>query len=114
MNRSKKLIGALIVIAAFFFTSSAMAATCSNAKVTLAGPNAAFINDTGLQITCISGASGWAAGLNVSISQTVHPDIKDQVLATALTAISLGRNVYVISDTGAVGGLLSAMYLQNN
>jgi hypothetical protein len=93
--------------------TSSFAATCSNAKVTLVGPNLAFPANTAMQVACVSGGKDWTAG-SASISLSVHPDITDQILATAFTAISLGRNVYLTATPGAVGGVVTGMYLLNN
>ena len=94
--------------------TSSFSATCSNAQVTLVGPNMAFPANTAMQVTCVSGGStDWTAG-GASIALSIHTDVTDQVLAVALTAISLGRNVYITATPGAGGGVCSGMYLLNN
>ncbi|WP_028578818.1 hypothetical protein [Desulfogranum japonicum] len=101
-----------VVMMVFAFSTSAMAASCSNAKVLLVGPNTAFPNNTAIQIQCVSGMTDWTAGTS-SISMMVQADIADQILATSLTSISLGKNVYIYATTGALNGVIYGMYLRN-
>lgn len=115
MKLSRKAVCTLVSFAMFvtLTATSSFAATCSNAKITLVGPNVAFPSYTAMQVTCVSGASAdWTAGSN-SIALSVHINVKDQVLATALTAVSLGKNVYITATPGAGGGVVSGMYLLN-
>lgn len=112
MELSKKFVCAFTMLVLLFASSSSFAAVCADAKITLVGPNTAFPGDTAMQITCVSGGTNWTAG-TASISMSVHPDVTDQVLATAFTAIALGQNVYINATPGAANGIVTGMYLLN-
>lgn len=115
MNLSRKAVCTLASFAMLvtLTANSSFSATCTHAKVLLVGPNVAFPANTAMQVTCVSGASAdWTAG-SASIALSVHTDVTDQVLATALTAISLGRNVYITATPGSGGGVVTGMYLRN-
>lgn len=116
MKLSRKAVCTLASFAmlATLTATSSFSATCSNTKITLVGPNRAFPAYTAMQVECLSGGSAdWTAG-SASIPLSIHIDVADQVLATALTAVSLGRNVYLTATPGAAGGVVTGMYILNN
>lgn len=113
MNRSKKIacmFGILMMIFSFA-ASQSFAASCSEANVLLVGPNVAYTGNTAIQVQCVGLNSGWTAG-TASISMQIHADVSDQILATALTAISLNKKVYLYATTGALNGVITGMYLK--
>ncbi len=64
-------------------------------------------NDEGVDFT------GWANGASIWV--TLHPDNADAMLATALTAMSLGKQITVVapSNTYANWGLVTQVFLNN-
>lgn len=114
MNRSKKILSifGILMMSSAFAASQSFAAKCPEAEIELVGPNTAVLNSqTAMQIKCTGITTDWSAGSD-SIAMQVHADVKDQVLATALTAKSLGKKVYIIATAGEGGGVITAMYLQ--
>jgi hypothetical protein len=109
MNWSKKvacIFGILTMVVSFAASSSMAAVTCTQADILMVGPNAAVPSGVALQVKCLNNT---AFGGGNSVALTVHPDLSDQILATALTALSLGSTVYITA--AAAPGLVTKMYL---
>jgi len=86
--------------------STSMAATCAKTEIIKAGPNSAKDSNVAIQVKCIDATPAFGTILVIP-----HADIADTALATALTALSLNKTVYVQTGGTVNGSLLTVMYL---
>lgn len=108
MNIVKKMSIALSLCAVFgacvVSTSMAATATCTNAAIEKVGPysgiGAGVTSDNIIRVTCISDTTWGTVNLFPSAA------IGDQALATALTALSLGKNVLITASAKTTGSML--------
>ena len=114
MNLSKKmsLVLGLSLVLAFSIVSTSMATDCANAQVVKAGTYSGIGNgiasDNMIAVKCLSDAS-W--GAYAQFYPTLG--IGDQALATALTALSLGKSVWIRTAAKTSGSLLTIIYINN-
>ena len=108
MKFSKKmgLALGLSVVLVSSIVSTSMAVDCAKAEVMKAGPNAGLDNGVAIQLKCID-----ATPVFGTIMVVPPANIADQSLATALTALSLGKTVWVRTGGTVSGSLLNIMYL---
>lgn len=122
MKRIGKLSGIalLAVVMIFGLTSMAFAyADCSSAKVTMVGaaPGYGGAGSAGIKVmlknmTGHTVGTDWANGTLRMFFLTT--DLGDQGLATLLTAMSLGKNVWVrIGGNAEPASLISIIYLSD-
>jgi hypothetical protein len=96
----------MTMCAAVVSTSMAAPATCAKTVILKAGPNSAKASDVAIQVKCIDATPAFGTILVIP-----HADIADTALATALTALSLNKTVYVQTGGTVNGSLLTVMYL---
>jgi hypothetical protein len=93
-------------------TFAALGEICEQATVTSVG---AFNTGNSIKVRNDAGEpfTGWAAGAEIWV--TLHPDNADAMLATALTAMSLGKQVTVVSPGNSYSnwGFATQVYLNN-
>ncbi|MBU0665014.1 MAG: hypothetical protein KJ990_10775 [Proteobacteria bacterium] len=108
MNFSKKISWALglSVLLVSSVVSTSMAEDCAKAEVLKAGPNASVTGDVAIQVKCLDATP--AFGTIMVVPDTT---ITDQALATALTAISLNKTVWLRTEGVVSGSLLTVMYI---
>ena len=112
MKFSKKMSLALglSVVLATSIVSTSMAADCANAEIlkvgAYAGAGGTTASDNVIAVKCISDTT-WG-----SYAQ-FYPNTKiaDQALATALTALSLGKNVWIRTSAKTSGSMLNVIYV---
>lgn len=98
MKRTQKklVVVAMVTLSVFFgCVVTSFATVCSNASIQNVGAkansNAVFIKETTTQCDGIPDAGLWVV---------LDPANADAMLATALTAMSLGKNVIVVNASG--------------
>jgi hypothetical protein len=110
----KKRIGFALMafVALCGITASANAVDCASMKITMisgdatAGANAWLRNDTGAACGAI------APGAEVYF--IMNPAEVDKLLAVGLTAVSLGKNVWVRAEGDVNGSYLSILSIDNH
>ncbi len=113
MKFSKKMSLALglSVALATSIVSTSMAADCANAQILRVGTAATIGSSTVapnvITVKCLSDLSWGSAQFYPNIL------IGDQALATALTALSLGKNVWVSTSAKTSGSMLNVIYVNN-
>lgn len=112
MKLSKKMTLALClsVAAISSFAGTSMAADCANAEILKVGASAgiggSIASDNVIAVKCLSDTS-WGTYTQF------YPNtaIADQALATALTALSLGKNVWIRTSAITSGSILNTIYV---
>jgi len=110
-----KVVGlAVFFMALTVGTSSAF--TCTAMKVTYVGGSDYVASGTGIWATNVSGAACGALANNASQQFVIADNANaDKKLAIILTAVSLGKNVYInATGTGAAaGGAIDVVSMSN-
>lgn len=114
-NKAKIGFGVFCMAMLFFMSATATFAAngiCEKATVMSVG---AFNSGNSIKVRNDEGVdfTGWTAGQSIWV--TLHPDNADAMLATALTAMSLGKQVTVVApgNTYSNWGLVTQVYLNN-
>ncbi len=112
MNLSKKMSLALglSLVLAFSIVSTSMATDCVQAQVLkvgiYAGVGHGIASDNVITVKCLSD-TGWGSQFYPTL------EIGDQALATALTALSLGKTLTIRTAAKTSGSLLTVIYVNN-
>jgi len=114
-NKAKVGFGAFCMVLLFLMSATVTFAAngiCEKATVVAVGAkndaNSVKVrNDEGIPFT------GWAVGESIWV--TLHPDNADAMLATALTAMSLGKQITVVAPGNSYSnwGLVTQIFLNN-
>jgi hypothetical protein len=109
MKFSKKMSLALGLSVALVSSvaSTSMAADCNNAEIIKTGPNAGVTGGVAIQVQCLDTAPVVFGKIMV----VPEASIADQALATALTALSLGKTVWIRTEGVVSGSLLTVIYI---
>jgi len=112
MNVTRKAFLVLGLCAAITLpvVSTSMAADCTNAQIlkvgSAAGVGGASASDNVIAVKCLSDTT-WGSYAQFYPNKA----IADQALATALTAFSMGKNVWIRVASKTSGSMLNTIYV---
>ncbi len=116
MKVKMSVIAIMAVMFSMVISGSVFAAACNNATIAGVATTSTSITPSGMTVRLINGsgkacATDWANGAHVKFYLTA--DNTDRSLAIILTAMSLGKTLWVDVSGGVDGSILTVVNMSN-